>query len=1322
VSVDQCIYIYGGGLNIPPLNFSSLIDVTDITLIGKFPEVHFNVLQSVHSLTFQYGNLWDPQTSNPTTFNFPALYETDFLTLNGMEMTDLSAFPELNNVYDVDIQNCPNLTECAIEAMCERLSINPAAISLDNNAPGCNTVDEVLNDCEFCYISGQVYADLNCDGVYNAGDVHFQNSIIHNQNDLPVGSINANGSYYVVVPESSAMQIHTMVPSGFLDGPEYSVTYAYAEDYLNYNFPLCPNLNFHDVRVYGDLDGPRPGFDCEYSISLKNEAVPTEIVLLTLDFSNMPGATVSSTDGTVSGNTVTWTVNDLTFMETNHFVVDFYVDPSTPLGTIYNPVVTATLLSAPADDDPIDNVFSLNRTVIGSYDPNDKTVNRDAIDVTEIPTDDGVWLDYTIRFQNTGTAEAITVRVEDVITEDLDLTTFESLDASHFYEVSFKENRLIEWLFENIMLPDSFSNEQESHGFIHFRIKSIPGLGITDTIENNVAIYFDFNEPVITNTATTTFYECAQYAEIIGETIVCDGSDVIVDASGVWDDYVWTLDANSIGTANQLTIENLSVGQHTLSLYVSDTECSDETQLIIEIAAFPDAPVITRFANVLTATGSGIFEWSMNGELLPDTDNEIVITESNTYSVRVIEHGCTSELSSGTFDFFVCPAVIDMPQSINICAGEVLELNVPDDYLSIEWIWNTTDEVIGSTAELGYSPQESGLVIVNGVAYDCNSSDVFFVIVDQLPMTPIIEQAGNVLSASGSGVFEWSMNGELLPDTDNEIVITESNTYSVRVSEDGCTSELISGTFELFVCPAPLQLPQDLSICAGDLVELNVPDEYLSLEWRWQETDEVIGTSADLSFSPTSSGTITVSGVSFDCSSSEELSVTVNSIPATPVITQVGNVLTASGSGIFEWIMNGEVLPDTDNSIVIEETNVYSVTMSENGCASELSSGTFELFVCPAPLQLPQDLSICAGDLVELNVHDEYLSLEWRWQETDEVIGTSADLSFSPTSSGTITVSGVSFDCSSSDELSVTVNSIPSAPVITQVGNVLMASGAGIFEWSMNGEILSDTDNSIVIEETNDYSVSVSENGCASEMSTGTFDFFECPTPLELPQDLSVCFGDVVQLNVPNDYLSLEWIWQETGDVLGTNAELSFSPTSSGTITVSGVSFDCSSSDALSVTVNSIPATPVITQASNVLTASGTGVFEWSMNGEVILDTDNSIEITESNTYSVYITENGCESEVASGAFTYTGIDENIDIHLVIFPNPASTVVNLLLPHTGIWHLEILNSEGRILDVSQISSGTKSIDIKPDWCGLLMFKLTNENSDTQLKKKVLVVR
>ncbi|MBX7052987.1 MAG: hypothetical protein K1X54_13195 [Flavobacteriales bacterium] len=1176
-SVGDWFQLYGGGLNFPPIHLSSLNNVFRITITGQFPEVHFDALQSVHDVTIEK-NYNVSNYLNQTTFNFPALYSiVGNFVMDGLEtITDLSGFPELNHFGTVDIQNCPNLSECAIEAMCTRLSSNPAYVTLNNNATGCNTVDEVLNDCEFCYVSGQVYADLNCDGVFNAGDVHFQNSIIHNQNELPVGSINANGSYYVVIPESSNMQIHSMVPSGFLDGPEYSLAYSTGVDYLEYNFPLCPNLNFHDVRVYGYLESPRPGYACEYSISLKNEVVPTESVLLTLDFTNMPGASVSSTDGTVSGNTVTWTVNDLTFMETNHFVVEFYVDPSTPLGTIYNPVVTATLLSAPVDDDPSDNIFSLNRTVIGSYDPNDKTVNIEAVDVAEIPTDDGVWLDYTIRFQNTGTAEAITVRVEDVITENLDLTTFESLDASHFYEVSFKENRLVEWLFDNIMLPDSSSNEPESHGFIHFRIKSIPGLGITDTIENSVAIYFDFNEPVMTNTAITSFYECAQNAEINVESIICEGSDVIVDASGVWDNYTWTLDANSIGTSNQLTIGDLSIGQHTLSLQVSDEHCYDEAELTIDIVAIPEAPTITRYANVLTASGSGIFEWSMNGEILPDTDNEITITETNVYSVRVIENGCSSELNSGTFD--------------------------------------------------------------------------------------------------------------------------------------------------LFVCPAPLQLPQDLSICAGDVLELNVPDEYLSLEWKWLETDEVIGTSADLSFTPTASGTITVSGVSFDCSSMDDFYVTINPIPAAPLVTQAGNTLTATGSGIFEWSMNGEILSDTDNEITITETNVYSVRVIENGCYSELNSGTFDLFVCPAPLQLPQDLSICAGDVLELNVPDEYLSFEWKWLETDEVIGTSADLSFTPTTSGTIILSGVSYDCNSTDALSLVVNPIPQSPTITQEGNTLTASGSGIFEWSMNGEILPDTDNEITITETNVYSVRVIENGCSSELSSATFDYFECPAPLQLPADLSICEGDVVQLNVPDEYLSLEWIWQETGEVIGTTAELIFIPTSSGTIAVSGVSFDCNSSDALSITVNPIPSAPTITQTGNTLTASGTGFFEWSMNGEAILDTDNSIEITESNTYSVSISVNGCESEVASGAFTYTGIEEDITHQIDIYPNPASKVVNLQLPNTGIWHLEIMSSDGQLLHKNKMSGGLNQININPDWCGLLMFKLSNESTGMLVKKKILVVK
>jgi len=63
--------------------------------------------------------------------------------------------------------------------------------------------------------------------------------------------------------------------------------------------------------------------------------------------------------------------------------------------------------------------------------------------------------------------------------------------------------RNMEFKFDNILLPDSNVNEPLSHGFIHYRIKPKTSLVLNDSIQNNAAIYFDFNDPVITNTATT---------------------------------------------------------------------------------------------------------------------------------------------------------------------------------------------------------------------------------------------------------------------------------------------------------------------------------------------------------------------------------------------------------------------------------------------------------------------------------------------------------------------------------------------------------------------------------------------------------------------------------------------------------------------------------------------------------------------------------------------------------------------------------------------------------------------------------------------------
>jgi len=63
------------------------------------------------------------------------------------------------------------------------------------------------------------------------------------------------------------------------------------------------------------------------------------------------------------------------------------------------------------------------------------------------------------------------------------------------------------------MLPDSTNNEPESHGFVRFAINAVNGLTPGHIISDDAAIYFDFNEPVITNDAAVEMLDVVSVGE-----------------------------------------------------------------------------------------------------------------------------------------------------------------------------------------------------------------------------------------------------------------------------------------------------------------------------------------------------------------------------------------------------------------------------------------------------------------------------------------------------------------------------------------------------------------------------------------------------------------------------------------------------------------------------------------------------------------------------------------------------------------------------------------------------------------------------------------
>ncbi|MEO1435352.1 MAG: T9SS type A sorting domain-containing protein, partial [Bacteroidota bacterium] len=144
---------------------------------------------------------------------------------------------------------------------------------------------------------------------------------------------------------------------------------------------------------------------------------------------------------------------------------------------------------------------------IGAYDPNDKNAQPTGVGpehYLEANTD----LEYKIRFQNTGTDTAFNVVIRDTLAPGLNGYSLVMGASSHDYTYDLRNGNILVVTYDNIMLPDSNVNEPASNGFFQFRIQQQPDLPVGTIIENRAAIFFDFNEPIITN---SYFHEIAEF-------------------------------------------------------------------------------------------------------------------------------------------------------------------------------------------------------------------------------------------------------------------------------------------------------------------------------------------------------------------------------------------------------------------------------------------------------------------------------------------------------------------------------------------------------------------------------------------------------------------------------------------------------------------------------------------------------------------------------------------------------------------------------------------------------------------------------------------
>ncbi|PBQ30371.1 hypothetical protein CNR22_00865 [Sphingobacteriaceae bacterium] len=194
-------------------------------------------------------------------------------------------------------------------------------------------------------------------------------------------------------------------------------------------------------------------------------------------------------------------------------------------------------------------------------------------------------------------------------------------------------------------------------------------------------------------------------------------------------------------------------------------------------------------------------------------------------------------------------------------------------------------------------------------------------------------------TASGADTYTWSngSNSNSISETPaSNIAYTLWSTNALS----GCTSTI---TQMVNVNPAPSVFitANSMSICAGQVANLNAIGNAISYVWSNNNT------SPNISVSPTVTTNYSVTGTNnYGCDTEASVMITVKNAPVITVSTSQPNemcagepqTLTAGGGVSYQWVSGGTGAISQGASIVISPlvSTVYSVTGTDaNGCTSK---------------------------------------------------------------------------------------------------------------------------------------------------------------------------------------------------------------------------------------------------------------------------------------------------------------------------------------------------------------------------------------------------
>ncbi|MFY7884199.1 MAG: T9SS type A sorting domain-containing protein, partial [Dolichospermum sp.] len=231
------------------------------------------------------------------------------------------------------------------------------------------------------------------------------------------------------------------------------------------------------------------------------------------------------------------------------------------------------------------------------------------------------------------------------------------------------------------------------------------------------------------------------------------------------------------------------------------------------------------------------------------------------------------------------------------------------------------------------------------------------VTINPLPVTPTISAAtatsfctggSVVLSSNATSGNQWYKDGTIITGSTNQtFTANQSGAYTVRVKNANNCESAVSNTLTVTVNTLPavptISAASSTSFCTGGSVVLS---SSATTGNQWYKDGVIITGSTNQTYTANAAGvyTVTVSNAASCSNSSVGVTVTVNTIPAKPTITQTGADLVSSSNAGNVWHKDANAIAGaTDKTYRPLTSGNYTVQVRVNGCNSPMSDNYYYL-------------------------------------------------------------------------------------------------------------------------------------------------------------------------------------------------------------------------------------------------------------------------------------------------------------------------------------------------------------------------------------------